>query len=318
MSRYTGKMEVQSSVSKVLSQVSQSVSQCCAFISSSDEDPNPHLSDVSLVLSEISGFVKVIADKQQQQQSDAFQQQHEELWWDPSDVTMLSNSTQSSSSCSNMSSDVLEDVNVGDLFVQEHSFLAKMTSAIDRFAPNNAFSRTKHERKMKKKLLRMIPRELHCLWRNVDSVTGVAPAVFPVKSAPALKVNWSNVNTRALANVPKPKLYPKHGCAEDPSHYQPYTTTGYSSDGEPKTIHHKSKFEEDNPFGSAYGVETDAGVLSVSGILIHGHTWSEERGIWLLHASYQSDGGGRDDSRDRDNKRSRDRCRRDRDRRTCG
>ena len=311
MSRYTGKMEVQSSVSKVLSQVSQSVSQCCAFISSSDEDPNPHLSDVSLVLSEISGFVKVIADKQQQQQSDAFQQQHEELWWDPSDVTMLSNSTQSSSSCSNMSSDVLEDVNVGDLFVQEHSFLAKMTSAIDRFAPNNAFSRAKHERKMKKKLLRMIPRELHCLWRNVDSVTGVAPAVFPVKSAPALKVNWSNVNTRALANVPKPKLYPKLGCSDDPAFYQPYTGVKEFSFG-PGEVNHKPKHEQDNPFGSEWGLETNAGVISVTGLLVHGHTWSVERQTWVLHASFQSEGEGRD--RDR----GRGRYRQERSRRTYG
>ena len=305
------------SMSESLSEVCQVLSQCRVTIASSDEDPAQHLPHVELILSEMNQLVQTISDKQQQQPSHDDEQ---ELCWDYYNTTMLSDySTPSSCTSSDLSSDVLEDNNVGDLFVQEDSFIVKMTKAIERYAPNSTFNRAKHERRMTRKMMRMIPKELHCLWRNVDSVTGATPAVSPVKPAPALKVNWSQVNTRALANVPKPKLYPKHGCSEDPSHYLPYTTTSHwGHDGTPRTINHKSKFEEENPFGSAYGVETDAGVLNVSGILIHGHTWSEERGCWVLHASLEPDdrGGNRQRGRGRDDRRSRDR--RDRDRRTGG
>ena len=94
---------------------------------------------------------------------------------------------------------------------------------------------------------------------------------------PSPKVNWSQVNTRALANDPKPKLYPKLGCNDDPTFYQPYTAVKEFSFG-PSEVNFKAKHEQDNPFGAEWGLETDAGVISVSGLLVHGHTWSVEKG----------------------------------------
>ena len=42
------------------------------------------------------------------------------------------------------------------------------------------------------------------------------------------------VNVRALANIPKPQLYPVHGCSLDPSHYtkihKPISSNGYEQD----------------------------------------------------------------------------------------
>ena len=302
-------------VNDILSQVSQSVSQCCALISCSDEDPTPHLSDVSHVLSEMNELVKIIADKQQQK-TKADPDQHE-LWWDPSDVTMLS-STPSSCSSSVVSSDELDVFNVGDLFVQEDCFIAKMSKAIERFAPNKTFSRAKHERRMKRKMMKLVHREFHCLWKHVDVITGIAPAVAPVKP-PALKVNWSLVNTRALANLPKPQLYPKLGCSEDPAFYQPYegTVPSVYEDSGKRRVTFKPKHQQDNPFGSEYGVETSMGVMCVKDLVLFGHIWSEERGSWLLHASYQSDEGDSGErSRDRGDRRSR--YRGDRSRRNGG
>ena len=303
------------SMSESLSEVCQVLSQCRVTIASSDEDPAQHLPHVELILSEMNQLVQTISDKQQQQPSHDDEQ---ELCWDYYNTTMLSDySTPSSCTSSDLSSDVLEDNNVGDLFVQEDSFIVKMTKAIERYAPNSTFNRAKHERRMTRKMMKMIPKELHCLWRNVSSITGLAPAVAPV-STPVPKVNWSIVNTRALANIPKPKLYPKHGCAPDPAFYEPYQDYEMRSYGK-TLVNFKPKHQQANPFGSEWGLETDAGVIDVSNILVYGHTWSAEKGAWLIHAEIQSGGGG--PSHREAGGRERDRRSRGRQRgkyRTCG
>ena len=300
------------SMSQSLSEVCRVLSQCRVTIASSNEDPSQHLSDVELILSEMNQLVQTISDKQKQQQNHHDEQ---ELCWDYYDIPVLSD--YSSCSSSDVSSDVLEDVNVGDLFVLEDSFITKITNAIKRYAPNYTFSRAKHERRMTRKMMKMIPKELHCLWRNVDSITGLAPAVVPV-STPVPKVNWSVVNTRALANVPKPKLYPKHGCSPDPAFYERYQDYEMRSDGK-TLVNCKPKHQQANPFGSEWGLETDAGVIDVSGVVVHGHTWSPEKGAWLIHAEIQSGGGG--PSHREAGGRERDRRSRGRQRgkyRTCG
>ena len=40
-------------------------------------------------------------------------------------------------------------------------------------------------------------------------------------TSPYPRVDWTKVNQRNLANLPKPQFYPVHGCAQDPTFYEP-------------------------------------------------------------------------------------------------
>ena len=98
--------------------------------------------------------------------------------------------------------------------------------------------------------MKIIPRELRSLWKYAANI--VSPASSSVTLTKPT-IDWSSVNQRFLANLSKPKLFLKHGCSEDPSHYQPYTSTGHwGHDGTSRTINHKSKFEEGRRKGGVF------------------------------------------------------------------
>ena len=152
------KMFVSQSISQVVEKVSVMLSSL--NVKSNDVEELSHcLPLFQIILSEISNMVSIT---QQQQQLPDQHTPSDELVWDSTQdfvvypdtltssfslsVSDLSSVVSSDSSQSCSYSDVLEDVNVGDLFVQEDPFLSKMTKAIDIAAPNSVFNARKSER----------------------------------------------------------------------------------------------------------------------------------------------------------------------------
>ncbi len=75
---------------------------------------------------------------------------------------------------------------------------------------------------MKKRRRKFERKELHpdliTMWRNANEIC-TPPA--PRHTSPYPRVDWTKVNQRNLANLPKPQFYPVHGCAQDPTFYEP-------------------------------------------------------------------------------------------------
>ena len=286
------KMSFQSlSVSKSLSQVCHVLSNCSEFVKSTEERCDVYLPFCNQILSEISTIV-MRCQQQKQSNVDVI----------PECTVIQSSSPESVSDYSSSTSSGYQS-NVGDLFVQEDQFVNKMTTALAKLAPNNMVDSKKYAKRKRK---RVIPSIFSCLWRNAATIFSPPQSTSP--PAPALKVDWLNVNKRSLANLPKPKLFPKHGCHQDPQFYESYEGTQPSiyCDSGVRHVTFPPKHQQDNPFGAEFGLETSMGVLCVQGLVLHGHIWSSEKEDWVIHATLQRDGGDR--GRDRD-ARGRDRGR---------
>ena len=151
---------------------------------------------------------------------------------------------------------------------------------MERAAPNNVFSTIKSERRAKKRKMRRITKHLRSIWKNAEEIMMSAPCSEKEPEINIPKVDWSKVNKRFLDNIPKPQHYPVHGCSNDPSFYQErLERKSYGTETRP------SMFEMGYPFGSAWGIKTDCGVIPVGDLLVHGHRWVPGEG-WLLHAQF--------------------------------
>ena len=130
---------------------------------------------------------------------------------------------------------------------------------------------------MKKRRRKFERKELHpdliTMWRHADEIC--APPVSRARHAslasPYPRVDWTRVNQRNLANLPKPQYYPVHGCAQDPTFYEPRKSP--CPLGNPL----RSLYDEAGaiPFGSELGFRTQAGVIAPGS---HGEFVS---GYWL-------------------------------------
>ena len=90
-------------------------------------------------------------------------------------------------------------------------------------------------------------------------------------------IDLHNVNARFIGNIPKPSYFPIHGVSLDPDMYhKEYPRNDYYH------VQKYFKFNEPHPFGSAYGYETDAGIVAPPSDPIHGYVWCG--GGWVLHA----------------------------------
>ena len=114
----------------------------------------------------------------------------------------------------------------------------------------------------------------------------VLQEVAPIKPCPDVtypKIDWSQVNVRNLANIPKPTACAVHGCSLDPGHYQHQYVPGCV--GMDRIT---AKFETDFPFGHLPGYKTNWGVVAFSeNVVLFGHVWSVEDHQWILHASLE-------------------------------
>ena len=270
------------SITQILFNVKSQLSQCREMSGSLATALLPVMSEI---LSEINGFVMAASQHQQNQMLCDLSRDEHSYTDDDYNVDQSSSSLSSSSSSSLSSSISTQSLErdksiVGDLFV---SSLAK---TIDYICPNNVFNRRQSKRSKKKRKLQLIHRELRSIWQNSSDI--IVPVTRHRTTATVPVVNWSQVNQRFLANVPKPKLFPKHGCSSDPSFYQPYE--GIQEDkfnGTSCVVSCLPKHQEEYPFGSAWGIETSAGVLNVEGVQVHGHTWCPDKEKWLPFAKFQ-------------------------------
>ena len=112
--------------------------------------------------------------------------------------------------------------------------------------------------------------------------TDVSPEVPAPVNVPEVvypSIDWSQVNTRNLSNLPVPGTHAVHGCSQDPSHYEQKQVQGYN-----KMEWRPSQFEQNYPFGHLPGFLTDMGVIAFSPEVIHGHVWDVQEHKWVLHA----------------------------------
>ena len=171
----------------------------------------------------------------------------------------------------------------------QSDIISNVLSCISRVAPANKFapliSKKRKKKARQKKLKKMLHPELITMWQHCSQLCA-EPDVSPATSTPSPypRVDWSRVNQRMLANLPKPERFPVHGCAQDAAFYEPRQVTVAHDD-----VRFRSPYEEAIlcPYGSLPGFLTQDGVVAPGGHgeVVSGYIWSHEYGCWVLHAS---------------------------------
>ena len=242
---------------------------------------NLFLPVISDILSEISEVVSSV-----QQADDVSIDDSDELWWDSSPEcvnysdsdseksfvvsTIQFTSEESLSSFSSLSSD---DPTKG--------FISKILSCVSKAAPGNIISRRKYERRREKLMRSLVHPELFSLWQESSQLYEDYKVDY-VKPAPLFPtINLREINARALANIPKPKLQPVYGCSNDPKIHTLFSSDGYGC------------------VGLLYGYESIHGIVPVPNHPIHGYIWDHVNGDWILHSDVSSKDPGRGRSHSR-------------------
>ena len=171
----------------------------------------------------------------------------------------------------------------------DETFIDSIISVVRRIAPDLRYSKVKSDarrkqqlRKERRKVTRSIHPDLRCLWRHMDQLLAPpAPRVEEVSPYP--RVDWTRVNTRNLANLPKPQRYAVHGCEPDPNFYEKKKV-----DMGGGTHYLRSDYEGamPYPYGSLPGFRTQAGIIAPfsHGEVVSGYIWSPDDEAWVLHA----------------------------------
>ena len=170
------------------------------------------------------------------------------------------------------------------------SFVQKIESFISSNFPSNVYDKLK----MKENRLNndAFFAEFQSLWRH--SIVGDLFIQNPeanencttTTSAPEIRyktVDFSRVNVRSIANVPKPTTFPIHGCSEDPKFYSEIVKLD-SVDYYGRHYTRPCRHQTSTPFGSQFGYQTNDGIVPVPSSPVHGYVWSDELRDWILHA----------------------------------
>ena len=160
--------------------------------------------------------------------------------------------------------------------VKSDPFISAVLRTIHRTAPKSVFNSRRSEilrkERIEERIANIIPCEFRTLWdsaetedEEVEDANKPVPDPYPV-------LDWSKVNSRFLSNIPKPGQFPVHGCSLDPAIYEwthvfhyPEVWGGTKENVKPKFV--TSSF----PFGSEWGYNTIAGIISVSNVIHHGY-----------------------------------------------
>merc|ERR1712079_861425 len=105
-----------------------------------------------------------------------------------------------------------------------------------------------------------------------ESCTTLPPATPTIRYK---SIDFTQVNVRSIANIPKPTSFPVHGCALDPELYNPVRMDKHGRYDSTLPCHRNG-----TAHGFLYGYETDAGIVPVPDIPVHGHVWKD--GKWML------------------------------------
>ena len=171
----------------------------------------------------------------------------------------------------------------------QSDIISNVLSCISRVAPANKFdpliSKKRKKKARQKKLKKVLHPDLITMWQHCSQLCA-EPDVSPATPTPSPypRVDWSRVNQRMFANLPKPDLFPVHGCAQDASFFvKRQVTVAHDS------VRFWSPYEEAGhcPYGSLPGFLTQDGVVAPGGHgeVVSGYIWSTEYGCWVLHAS---------------------------------
>ena len=96
-------------------------------------------------------------------------------------------------------------------------------------------------------------------------------------------VNWNKLNPFQHKNLPKPSLYPVHGCSEDQEFYE--KTVPYRCGGGYNRTKLKWGSEEDTiPFGHNFGFATNMGIVAIPTMPLHGYRCAPNTGEWVIDA----------------------------------
>ena len=218
-----------------------------------------------------------------------------------STMMSLESVTSSMMSLESMTSSMTSDSNTteewiyyDDYWKVEEDMTTKLIKFINISAPGAVFSITKSRRRRRKKINRLIHPELRSIFTNsLDLCSPTPTAAAPMNRPPVPIVDWIKVNQRSLNNLPQPKMFPKHGCSDDPIIYEPVI-----DDHGCVRVTHPAPHKKPFPFGGEFGLMTDLGVISTNkgdhmddpyNNIMHGHVWSRELCCWVIHARFAKD-----------------------------
>ena len=174
---------------------------------------------------------------------------------------------------------------------EECSFVKKIKCFISKF-PNHVYTKEKSTQIKQEVLNENVFYEFQSMWRH--SIVGdlfeqnpeadencttppPAPPIVRYKS-----IDFTKVNVRSLANIPKPERFPVQSCSMDPDFYENPRKDKYGNKDLTLPCHFHNC---GGRHGSLYGYQTDAGIVPVPSQPVHGYTWDHTYGSWVLHAT---------------------------------
>ena len=176
---------------------------------------------------------------------------------------------------------------------EDCSFVNKLRDFISSNYPDFVYNEEKSSQLRKIQLNAKICEELHSMWDNVgdlfiqkpdseENCTTLPPATPAIRYK---SIDFSKVNVRNMANIPKPTNFPVHGCSPESKFYTEVVKVDYwDYYGNQRTF--ESSFKRKAPFGSLYGYQTNVGIVPVPDTPVHGHVWSDQLHDWVLHAVF--------------------------------
>ena len=178
---------------------------------------------------------------------------------------------------------------------QECSFVNKMKTYVSFF--DNVYTEEKSSQLKQKILDENVFPEFQSMWRhsivgdlfiqNPDSAQ-ISTTTSPTPEIVFETIDFSRVNVRNMANIPKPASCPVHGCSEDPKFYSEIVKLD-SVDYYGRHYTSPCRHQTSAPFGSLFGYQTDDGIVPVPDTPVHGHVWSDQLRDWVLHAVFPDD-----------------------------
>ena len=165
-------------------------------------------------------------------------------------------------------------------------FQTKMLMFLSTSCPSDIYIKTWREDQLRSALIdpNLFPLWINCHWLFQD-VLEKDENINVAEFSPEIKycsIDLQNVNARFIGNIPKPSYVPIQGVSQDPDLYHKlYPRNDYYQ------VQRYYKFNEPHPFGSAYGYETDVGIVPPPTDPVHGYVW--KGGGWVLHAVMPGD-----------------------------
>ena len=198
---------------------------------------------------------------------------------------------------------------------EEDEFISKLNSTLAKAAPKNVYKRQKlsmkrkRSRKKRKKMTTSdsdIEPEFSSIWTHSTVgdlfalspvFTTTQPTTNPRESldteppaadtmSPSLfpQVDWTQVNSRSLKNLPEPEYFPVSGCYPIDGPVDPDKAGIYSSSYSSYKTDQHGRPTDEAPYKRLRGFLTEDGVIPHDGHdqAIHGYVWSDLYDKWVL------------------------------------